>query len=76
LDRIKKRGRKEEANLSIDTLSKLHHLHDNCFIGGENNYKEKTKSILVLDTNMDMIELCKIYDKYADQILGKKLENN
>lgn len=68
-DRMKKRGRPEEANVSLEYLTQLHKSHEKWLMS--NNERYNSVPVLVLDANLPIDELKVQYEMQKDKILGK-----
>jgi len=68
LDRIKKRGRPEEASISLEFLQGLNRLHEDWLIHGNSTARVPSKSVYVINTNYPLVDMMKIYRKIAHHI--------
>ncbi|XP_002741735.1 thymidine kinase 2, mitochondrial-like [Saccoglossus kowalevskii] len=71
LKRIKERHRSEETGISLQYLQVLDKLHDEWLI--ENKYFPLPSPVLVLDGNLELPEMLKMFEKNCDKIL---MQNN
>lgn len=67
-ERIKKRGRNEEKNITLNYLKSLHELHEQWL------YKKSEFAIpapvLIIDANSDLEQVKRLYDKHSQNILN------
>jgi len=68
-ERIKKRNRVEEKNLTIDYLKDLHDLHEQWLMGDGSKYP-KPAPVVTIDANQDLAEVKRVYDKHSADILN------
>jgi len=74
-ERIRKRGRAGEAEISLEYLKELHRLHDEWLLG--KSISSCPAPVLVVDAEMSLSEIYKEYQDKTDIILGEKiLERN
>ncbi|XP_070574117.1 thymidine kinase 2, mitochondrial-like isoform X2 [Ptychodera flava] len=70
LKRIKERNRSEEAGITAEFLDVLHRLHEDWLI---HKQFEVPAKVLVLDGDLSLHDMCKMFDEKKDEIL---LKNN
>lgn len=67
LERVRRRARKEETAISLNFLTKLHHLHEEMMVQGA--AEVLPAPVLVLDANQEPREMFKIYSDKKEEIL-------
>jgi deoxyguanosine kinase len=65
-DRIKKRGRDEEKNITLEYLKKIHNAHEEWLL----NNKDNNLNVLVLDCNNDFLQNHKLLKNFLYRIKG------
>lgn len=68
-ERVKARGRPEEAGLSLQYLKELHDSHERWLMTDDERFN--TISVLVLDADQTLDEIVEQYKKNENKILGK-----
>ena len=75
-DRIQKRNRSEEQNLTIEYLKNLHDLHEEWLLGDGSKFP-KPAPVVTIDANQDLAAVKRVYDKHsADIISGSAFKQN
>jgi len=69
-ERLKKRGRKEEAGVPMDFIQNLHQCYEDWLM--TEKFGPPPAPVLVLDADQGMESMLKTYDKYKDEIRGVK----
>jgi len=75
LDRIKMRGRPEEANVQLSYLQHLKEAHDDWLLRGKSGYPIPAKRIIVMSTEHHLEDMMKIYRQLADKIWSSFPQN-
>ena len=68
-ERIKKRNRSEEKNMTIEYLKDLHKLHDDWLMGDGSKYGLPAP-VITIDANQDLDAVKRVYDKHSADILN------
>ena len=63
--RIKKRNREEELNISFDYIKQLHDYHEEWLM----DYMSADHKVIVIDADLDLPELVSVYESTRDEIV-------
>ncbi|CAG2161771.1 unnamed protein product [Oppiella nova] len=69
-ERILRRNRPEEKNLTLDYLKDLHHLHEEWLLGRQDSTFAIPAPVIVIDANQDLAEVKRVYDRHSVDILN------
>lgn len=70
VDRIKKRGRKEEAHVNMEFLTGIHKLHEDWLIYKNSTFPLPSQKVIVINTERPFDEMKEIYRSLAKKIIG------
>lgn len=68
MERIRKRGRKEEANIAMSFLEDIHTLHEDWLVHRNTSFPLPSKKIIVINTSRPFDTMKKIYKSLAKKI--------
>lgn len=69
-ERLKKRGRKEEAGVPMEFIQHLHQCYEEWLMSEK--FGPPPAPVLVLDADQGIESMLKTYEKYTDEIRGVK----
>eukprot|EP00088_Acartia_fossae_P013466 TRINITY_DN1706_c0_g1_i2.p1 TRINITY_DN1706_c0_g1~~TRINITY_DN1706_c0_g1_i2.p1 ORF type:complete len:286 (-),score=74.45 TRINITY_DN1706_c0_g1_i2:261-1118(-) len=69
-ERLKMRGRKEEAGVPMEFIQHLHQCYEDWLL--DEKFGPPPAPVLVLDANQGIDAMLKIYDKYTEEIRGRR----
>jgi len=68
MERIKKRGRPEEANISMAFLDSIYRLHEDWLLHKNTTFPLPSKRVIVIDTDRPLSEMKIVYESLAKKI--------
>jgi deoxyadenosine/deoxycytidine kinase len=68
LDRIRKRGRPEEAQITVDYLRRLQRLHEDWFVHRNSSAPLPSQRLILMDTNRPLETMEHVYRSFAKKL--------
>jgi len=68
LDRIRKRGRPEEAGATLAFLRDIHRLHEDWLVRKSTNFPLPSPNVLIVDASLPLAELAPVYEDVAARV--------